>query len=103
MAFPAGAVLAPLVGLLVRAFTFALIAKVGWFILRAFAFLGIALTTYQLLVEPLITNARNAWSGMPAELLAWVGLFGLDKVVTILLSAYGIAAVKRVFFTKADA
>lgn len=53
-----------------------------------FTFTGLALTTYAAVIQPLADAARDAFTGVPGGLMAWILFFQVDKVVTVLISAY---------------
>lgn len=100
IAVGAGA-MAGVTGLIVRALTIFFVAKGAMSVIRIFAMLGIAWGTYQWVIEPLIAEATSRWNGLPADLKTWIGAFGIDVVVSIMLSAYALWGVKKLFLQKA--
>lgn len=69
-------------------------------VIRLFAVLGIAWSTNELLIQPLIDQATTAWGALSGDLRLWLGAFGIDKVVSITISAYTIYGIKRLFLGK---
>lgn len=67
--------------------------RVGMWVVSAMIFLGISLASHEVLVGPIIDRIRGT-GGLPADVMAWAGAFGVDKVLTMLLSAYATLAVK---------
>lgn len=58
-----------------------------------FTYTGLALTTYNAVMQPLADSARAAFSGVSGDLMAWLLFFNIDKVATILISAYLLSSV----------
>jgi len=73
------------------------LAKLAAIVTRLFVTFGIALTSYKYIIEPLVDQAKNAWAGIPAGVAVWVSAFGVDKCVSIVLSAYLIWGTKKLF------
>lgn len=92
--------LAPLVPILVNALRWFFLAKLASSIVRVVATLGIGLASNEYIVQPFIDHAVSAWNAMPAELAIWISALGIDKVVSVMLTAYGIAGVKQLFLAK---
>lgn len=68
----------------------------GWFLAR----LGIVIATTHFAVEPLVNLVVAKFSAVPAEMACWLGTFGVLKAASVLLSAAGLSAGKKLFFTK---
>ena len=58
-----------------------------------FTFTGLALTTYGAVINPLAESARSAFGGIPGGMMTWLLFFNIDKVATILISAYLLSSV----------
>lgn len=67
---------------------FALIMKsrIGGWIVAGLIWLGISITTYKFGVQPFTAAISNMLGGA-GFLVNWMGFFGVDKAVTIVLSA----------------
>jgi hypothetical protein len=105
---PAPLLLAPLAAggisaILVHAIRWVFLAHVASFVVRAFAVLGLAYFTNEYLLEPVLALINSNLTGMPGDLADWMDAFGFDNVISILVSAHSIAAVKRLFLGKAPA
>lgn len=72
-------------------------AAVMWLIapgIRAvFTYTGLALTTYNAVMEPLANSARAAFSGVSGDLMAFLLYLNIDKVATVLISAYLLSSL----------
>ena len=68
-----------------------------WFVApgirSVFTYTGLAISTYTAVINPLAEAARAAFGGIPGDLMAWIGFFQIDKVVTVLVSAYITSSV----------
>jgi hypothetical protein len=98
MAFPvlAGS-LAPVIGQVLR---YVFMAHLAGFVIRLFAVLGLALFTSEYLLDPVLDMITGKVGGIPASLAEWLSAFGIDKVISIIASAYTVLSVKRVFLGK---
>lgn len=97
---PAPLALAALTPLLMQLLRWLFLAKLASFIGRVAVMLGIGLATNEFLIDPLLEHVEAAWSGVPASLAQWMGALGLDKVISILMSAFAIAGAKQLFLAK---
>lgn len=79
---------APLLAALSRLFS----TRIGQWVLSALAFLGIQWAAQKFAVDPILDLIKGAFSGAPATIVAWLGFLNLDRYVTLVLSAYAIAA-----------
>ncbi|MCE7031360.1 DUF2523 domain-containing protein [Lysobacter sp. GX 14042] len=79
-----------------------LIAHGAAIVARILGTLGLAFVTYQYVVEPVLNQLKQAVSTLPAEVLVWISALGLDKVISILASAYLIAAARNVVLGKRE-
>lgn len=91
---------APIGGVLTAVLRYVFMAHLAGFVIRAFSVLGLTLVTNEMIVDPLMDLIQGRANGMPAEMVEWFGFLGLDTVLSILISAHSIAAVKRVFLGK---
>lgn len=86
----------------------ALATALRWFFLsygvatvtRLFVGLGIAWGTYEWILEPAIDLAQSHWAGMPADLVMWLRYLGVMEVASIIVSAYMLWGVKKLFLSK---
>jgi hypothetical protein len=62
--------------------------------------LGLVLATNELVMEPLIDMVTTKWQLIPVEMRCWLGVFGIVKAASILISGMTLIAVKRVFLNK---
>ena len=67
-------------------------SRLGFWIAAALGTLGLQLVTQTAVVGPAIDLVSTKFSGFPADLLAWVAFLNVDKMITIILSAYAAAA-----------
>lgn len=67
---------------------------------RVLLALGIGFFTHKLAMPALLGMVQDMVSGMPARLVAYYAAFGLDVVMTILLSAYVGVRSQRVLLKK---
>lgn len=99
MAFPVvPLVLGPIIAQALRWFFLAYGAAT---VTRLFVSLGIAWGTYEWVLQPAIEAAENAWSGMPAELRPWLSYVGALECASIIVSAYMLWGLKKLFLRKA--
>jgi hypothetical protein len=87
--------------IIVSALRYFFMAHAAAAVIRIFSVLGIAWATNEFLMEPLLDQAQAAWTGMPAGIAQWLGAFGIDKVVSIMISAYTILGIKNLVLRKA--
>jgi hypothetical protein len=52
--------------------------------------MGLSLIVYSFAVEPFVADIAQKFSGLPAFVSGMLGWFGIDKAITIILSAYGV-------------
>lgn len=81
--------------IIVKSLTVFFLAKGPAVVIRIFSMLGIAYAAYNFVLQPLISQATSSWQGVPASLKQWIGAFGIDMVASIMISAYGIWALKK--------
>lgn len=102
MAFPvaaaAGAALGPTIAAAIRWFFVAYGAAT---VARLFTAIGIAWGTYEFVLSPAIDLADIYWGSMPSDLLVWLRALGVMEAASIVVSAYLLWGVKRLFLRKA--
>lgn len=73
--------------------------RAGGWIASALLFLGLSFTSYKFAVAPFRQLIQDTMGG-GGDLIAWAGFLGIDKAVTIVLSAigvkYGVQSVRAV-------
>jgi hypothetical protein len=74
--------------------------KLALWVGKALSALGLGFAVQEFIYGPLIDQAVNAWNAVPALWANWVHALGLDAGISILLSAYGIQGVQRVFMSR---
>ena len=78
-------------------------AKAALWLGKILSALGLGFAAQTLLYDPLIDQAVQYWQALPASFAAWVHAIGLDTGVSIILSAYGVRGMERVFLARRDA
>lgn len=92
--------LAPLIAGLSGAFARLLATRLGMWVTSALAFLGLSFATHSLVLEPFMQTVASGMGGVSGELAQWLGVLKMDRYVSIVLSAYGVGAIKRVFLAR---
>lgn len=87
-------------GALTAAFSRLFASRIGMWVVGALTFLGLNFATNEFLMDPVLDHIRSAQGGLPAAVTAWAGAFGVDQVITIVMSAYVVGLSKRVFLAR---
>lgn len=74
--------------------------KLAMWVAKGMSAIGLGFVADKFIWQPLIDQAVNAWQAVPAAFANWVHFLGLDTGISIILSAYGIAHVQRVFLSR---
>ena len=74
--------------------------RLGMWVVSALAFLGLQFGVHHFAVEPLMDQVRASTSGLAGDAAAWAAFFNIDKYISIIVSAYGVAAGTRVFLAR---
>ncbi|AMJ56652.1 MULTISPECIES: DUF2523 family protein [Stenotrophomonas] len=90
----------PFLGALAGVLNKLLKLKLALWIGKALSALGLGFAAQHFVYEPLIDQAVNVWNAVPAIAANWVHALGLDTAISIMLSAYGIQGVQRVFLSR---
>lgn len=69
---------------------------------KAIGSLGLGFGSKALLLDPLMDQAVNSWHAVPALAANWAHALGIDTAVSIVLSAYGMQSLAKVFLVKAN-
>lgn len=77
------------------------LSKGAVIVARILGVLGLSILTNEHVVEPMLDMISGNAGGVPADLRIWLSAFGVDRVISIVVSAYSILGVKRAFFGKA--
>lgn len=93
-----GALLAALGPWITRFF----MAKAGLMFAGFLGRLGLVIATNEIAMEPLTDLVLSRWATLPGDMQCWLGLFGVTKAVSIMLSALTLISAKRVFFAKSE-
>lgn len=99
---PAPALLAFLGPVLVQVGRWFVISQAGRLLGKVMLWAGIAFATKEAVIDPIIDRAISAWGTIPGQIAQWVGAFGFDVWVSVILSAHLASAVSRVFLAKKE-
>lgn len=94
--------LAALGPLLAQVMRYVFMAHLAGFLIRLLTVFGVSLATNEYIVEPIMDLIHGNAQGVPADLAMWLSAFGIDRVISIMVTAYGIVELKRVFVTKSS-
>lgn len=90
----------PLLGALAGMLNKLLKLRLALWVAKCLSALGLGFAAKSFVYDPLIDQAVNAWNAVPAVIANWVHALGFDVGISILLSAYGIQGVQRVFLSR---
>ncbi|MBD9368360.1 DUF2523 family protein [Xanthomonas sp. XNM01] len=90
----------PLLGALAGMLNTVMKARLALWVGKCLSALGLGFAAKAFVYDPLIDQAVNAWNMVPAVAANWVHALGLDTAISIILSAYGIQGVQRVFLSR---
>jgi len=62
--------------------------------------LGILIATNEMIIQPMIDNAMNAWNMIPSAWQCWFNLLGINKAASIMVSFMTLVMAKKIFFVK---
>jgi hypothetical protein len=91
---------AGITGFIIRALTIFFLVKGVFVVARMMVMLGLAFGIYKWVIEPLVAQAMSTWTGLPGDFKTWLSAFGIIEVVSIMLSAYGLWAAKKLFLQR---
>lgn len=74
--------------------------RIGLWISKGLSAVGLGFVADKFIWQPLIDQAVTAWQGVPAIAANWMHALGFDTAISILLSAYGIRHIERVFLSR---
>ncbi|WP_374606646.1 DUF2523 family protein [Thermomonas sp.] len=77
-------------------------SKVKLFVGKILGALGLAFVADKFIYDPMIQQAQQYWSMVPAMAATWVHALGIDTAVSLVLSAYGLRNASRIFMRKAE-
>lgn len=63
--------------------------------------IGIVIATNEVIMEPLLGHIMGAWASLPGDFTCWMGMLGVTKVASIVVSALTLLSIKQVFLAKA--
>lgn len=66
--------------------------RAGHWILSILAFFGLNWVAQEFAIDPLLNLAKDYISAGPAELIPWLSFLNIDRYITMILSAYAVAA-----------
>lgn len=98
MAFPIAGFFAALSPWIARFF----VAKAGLLFASFLGRLGIVLATNELAIEPLVNLVVSKWATLPGNLQCWLGLFGVTKAASVMLSGMTLMSAKKLFFARSS-
>lgn len=64
--------------------------------------LGLVMATNEFAMEPLTNLVIGKFTSLPGDMQCWLGLVGVTKAVSVMLSGMTLISAKRVFFAKAS-
>ncbi|MEZ0470075.1 hypothetical protein [Luteimonas salinilitoris] len=103
MPLPAYLAVGGLAYILKRVLLWVLLAKGAAIVARILGVLGLAFFTNELVIQPVMNMIQNTAGGIPAELRVWLSALAIDKVISIVCTAYLVLAGKRVLLGRAGA
>jgi hypothetical protein len=74
--------------------------KLGQWIVAAMAFIGIQFATNEFAVGPILDQIQASIGQTGGEAMGWIAFFNLDQYITCIMSAYAVAAGKRVVLAR---
>ena len=89
-----------LIEAVVAAFGWLVRTQIGRWILSALAAIGMGFATQSFVIGPVLDYINSTMSGVPSDLAEWMGYLNIDIYLSTVLSAYSVAAGKRVFMRK---
>lgn len=89
-----------IIGALVAALISALRQYLPGIVGRVLLMFGVALVTNEVALPALKSMIQSYMAGLPSVLLAYAGALGIDKAVTLVLSAIIAVRTQRVVLTK---
>lgn len=69
--------------------------NIGPYVAMLLVFFGLNIMVTGVSLLPFISDARAAWTGLPADLADWLGVLRVDMYVSAILSAHAIKAGKE--------
>lgn len=78
---------------LTAALSFMVKNRVGFWIASALASLGLTLAVQTFAMGPALNMVQQYWGGIPGDVAAWMVYLGVDRMITIILSAYAAASM----------
>lgn len=64
--------------------------------------LGVVVVTNEMFMEPLTNLVLSKWASLPGGMQCWLGLFGVTKAVSVVLSGTTLIFAKRMLLQKAS-
>lgn len=93
----------PLVGIALAGISGLVLTRAGAWIASALTAIGVGLAVQGAVFTAITAYANGAFGALPAEVAAWAGFLGLDKYVSLVVSGYAGAGLKRIIFRKLGA
>jgi hypothetical protein len=79
-------------GALMGALSRLVTTRIGQWVLAALAFLGLNFVAQEFAVGPMLNYLQSSLQGAPADIVNMIAYLRIDKYMTIVLSAYSLAA-----------
>lgn len=86
--------------ILTQVLRYVFLAHLAGFVIRCFALLGLTWFTNELIVENVLSLIQSRMQGMPGDFAMWLDALEIDKVISILASAFTLLGAKRLFLGK---
>lgn len=93
----------PVAPIIWTAFSGLVFTRLGSWIAAALAAVGIGLAVQGVVFSGLTTYAQNAFSGLPSDIANWIAFLNIDKYMSLVISGYAGAGLKRVLLRKISA
>ena len=78
-------------------------SRAGAWISAALVSLGIGLSVQTFVFDQVMDYAQQGISGLPASAAAWIGFLNIDRYITLVISGYLGASVKKIIMRKLSA
>lgn len=90
----------PLVPLAWAGLSALVFTRIGAWVAAALAALGIGLAVQGVVFGGLTAYAQTAFDGLPADVANWIAFLNIDKYMSLVISGYAGAGLKRVILRK---
>lgn len=92
--------LAALVAGITGAFGRLIATRVGMWGVSILGFLGLSLAVQTVVMDQAVDLVNAHMAGVSGDLARWLGVLKIDRYVSVVISAYTVATVKKVFLAR---